>query len=652
MDRKNIFNQKRNILKVMNVLTKSLAVIMLVLSVGFFSGCNDDDIGENYYTFRGETIGQYIEARPERFSEFEKMLELSGVMGLLNAYGRYTVFLPENDAMLALYSSRGKSSVEDFPVDTIRRIVHDHIIRNFEVPSMEFTAGTLPYLTMTGRSLNIQIQSTNGGYNFVVNELSVIRNRDIAAHNGIIHVIDKVIEPSDLTVVEAFSQDDQFSLMYQALIETELYQELLKIRDEDYVIPAEYADLPVTNNIGSLNVVPQERLYGFTIFAVSDDTFAEHGINSLEDMAAYAATVYDRMYPNDSGIEDITNRRNSLNRFIAYHLVNKKLPRHLLIEAYDNTGSNPTESHSVKSVDMFEYIEPMAPNTLLEVRTLRDNNEYDVFNMIPSSGQAVRLVRDNVDNDALNGVYHEIDGILIYNEEVEQMLSSKRIRMNSASFFPELTNNNIRVGNRRGGYPSERYYFPRNYIERVDVSETTEFGYFNSDDRFVNYQGDEVFLIGMYEFTIVTPPVPPGTYEVRFGFVATGNRGAAQLYWNGIPSGIPLDLSRNAGHASIGYIPPGSDPNDPEGFENDRMMRNRGYMKAPASFRVINGTWYGHSTQSARQGPSALRRILGIYTFDEAKNHEFTVRAARSGEFMFDYLEFVPVEVLEFEDIY
>lgn len=156
-------------------------------------------------------------------------------------------------------------------------------------------------------------------------------------------------------------------------------------------------------------------------------------------------------------------------------------------------------------------------------------------------------------------------------------------------------------------------------------------------------------MSGLYDFSIITPPIPAGTYEIRFGYQPTGNRGAAQLYWNGEPSGIPLDLRLNANHAKIGYEQPGLNPADLQGFENDKMMRNRGYMKAPASFKVINNAWYGGA--NARMSPQALRRILGIYTFAEDAHHTFSVRAARAGEFMFDYLEFVPIEVIEFEGI-
>ena len=79
-------------------------------------------------------------------------------------------------------------------------------------------------------------------------------------------------------------------------------------------------------------------------------------------------------------------------------------------------------------------------------------------------------------------------------------------------------------------------------------------------------------------------------------------------------------------------------------------MRNRGYMKGPASYTVIAEWWY--TGASARMSEDVLRRILGIYTFNEWSTHTFSVKAVKSGEFMFDYLEFVPLEVLEYEDIY
>lgn len=620
----------------------------------FLNSCISDEIPQDaYYTFKGETVGEYIANRPETYSEFGKLLEKTGVMGLLKAYGKYTCFLPTNKAMFEFYNSRGKSSIDDFNPDSLKKIAYDHIIKNYIVKSEQFIDGLIPYLTMSSRFIKISVKPGTSTLKYYVNDNSLIEIKDIEVHNGIIHAIDKVLSPTEKTIVELIAEDPKFTLFYQALIATNLYQKLILIKDNTYVPPENLlAYEGKFTGIGSIIRIPKEKKYGFTVLMESDYTYSKYGIYSIDDLKNFAKQIYDQIYPEDADITDITDSRNSLNRFIAYHLINKKITSKFFIERYDNTGRyyNTTgETHSIKSVDMFEYIETMCPNTLIEVRTLRKTNEYNVFNMIEETGKAVRLT-DNFDNDAINGVYHEVDDILAYTREVDRMLSSKRLRMDAASFFPELTNNNIRVGHATVDYPSEFWMFPQGYIERLKTSENTQFGYFNADDRFCDYQGDEVFLSGLYDFEIITPPIPAGTYEIRFGYQPTHNRGAAQLYWDGKPTGIPLDLRILADDPKIGYVQPGTDPSDPEGYENDKMMRNRGYMKGPASFKVINTAWYSGS--SARMTRSAIRRILGIYTFEKAGHHTFTVKAVRGGEFMFDYLEFVPIEVLEYEDIY
>ncbi|HNZ69322.1 MAG: fasciclin domain-containing protein [Prolixibacteraceae bacterium] len=636
---------------------KGLTWSAIVLAVLFLlPACNSDDVGDNFYTFTGETVGQYIKNRPETYSEFAHILDTTGVMGLMNAYGDYTCFLPDNEAVIRFYKSKGKTSIKDFSLDVLKKIAYDHIIKDFTIATEDFIEGFLTKQTMSGRYVDIGISSDETGLVYTVNTTSKITEKDIEAHNGIIHVISEVLSPTENTLVEVISADQDFSLFFEALQATGLDKNISLIKDEDYVPDPDYVtreNTGVVYNYARVRV-PRERKYGFTALMESNETFKKNGINNLDDLKAYAKQAYDKLYPQDASISDITNRNNSLNRFVAYHLINKKLPMRLFIEKYDNTGMNyesTGETHSVKVVDMFEYLETLCPNTLIEVRTLRTTNEYNIFNMIPESGKAIRLTA-NFDNDALNGVYHEIDNILVYTAEVERMLSTKRLRMDVASFFPEFVNNNIRIGNSRvgGGLYSERYYLPNGFVDRIKASASTEVHYFNADDRFMDYQGDELFLSGLYDFDITTIPIPPGTYEVRFGYQPTGLRGVAQLYWDGIPTGIPLDLRTLANDPDIGYQYPGTDTRDPEGFENDKAMRNRGYMKGPASYTVIAEWWY--TGASARMSEDVLRRILGIYTFNEWSTHTFSVKAVKSGEFMFDYLEFVPLEVLEYEDIY
>jgi len=632
------------------------STIVFTTMLFLLPACNSDDVGEYYYTFTGETVGQYIKNRPETYSEFTHILDTTGVMGLLNAYGDYTCFLPDNEAMIRFYQSKEKNAADDFPIDALKKIAYDHIIKDFTITTDDFIEGFLTKQTMSGRYVDIGISSDESGLVYTINTTSKITEKDIEAHNGVIHAISEVVSPTENTLVEAISNDENFSLFFEALEATGLDSHISLTKDESYVPDPEYVSRENSDEIYNYAKVrvPRERKYGFTALMESNATYADNGIQNLNDLKAYAKEVYDEMYPEDASITDVTDRKNSLNRFIAYHLLNKKVPMRLFIEKYDNTGMNyesTGETHSVKVVDMYEYLETLCPNTLLEVRTLRTTNEYNIFNMIEETGQAIRLT-ENFDNDALNGVYHEIDNILVYDANVERMISTKRLRMDVASFFPEFVNNNIRIGNSHigGGLYSEHWIIQNGYVDRIKASATTSVRYFNADDRFMDYQGDELWLQGLYDFEITTLPIPPGTYEVRFGYQPTHLRGVAQLYWDGVPTGIPLDLRLYANDPDIGYEYPGTDARDPEGFENDKAMRNRGYMKGPASYTVVAEWWY--TGASARMSEDVLRRILGIYTFNEFSTHIFSVKAVKSGEFMFDYLEFVPLEVLEYEDIY
>ncbi|MBN2165443.1 MAG: fasciclin domain-containing protein [Marinilabiliaceae bacterium] len=612
--------------------------IILIWCMIIITSCDSDDVGEFYTTFTEEMMGGYLQKRPKEFSEFTTLLDTTGVLSLLNAYGKYTCFAPNNQALKNFYFKKGKQSIRDFSIDTLKKIAYDHIINGMIIPIEELRNGRLSKKSMSDRYISTAFSNSNDGKLLIlVNNSAPIASRDIEVHNGIIHEITEVLDPIELNIFEALAADPKFSLFVKALIATDLDKELVLTQDASFN-PDNYLI-----DVSAANVrTPKARKYGFTALVESDSTYAEYGISTLDDLKKYASNIYNQTYPDDAEITDITDRRNSLNRFIAYHLINKQISFTRFVMDYDNTG------HSIKTYDMYEYIEPMCPNTLIEVRTNRATSETNLFNMKKTTDNAIRIVSDNYDNDATNGVYHEIDKILAYTNDFISDISSKRLRMDAASFFPEFTNNNIRGKVYSSSINSELWKFPPEYIDRLTTSEGTEFGYFNADDRYLDYQGDEVYLKGLYDFEIITPVVPAGTYEVRFGWKVETKRGVAQLYWDNLPCGIPLDLRIFATDPKIGYELPGSNPDDPYGYENDKMMRNRGYMKGPACFQAANTSWF---TGNARINSGYLRRVLGIFTFDEAGTHKFGVKAAHEGEFMFDFLEFIPVEMLQYEDI-
>ena len=641
--------------KIINKGIKLIGVFSIVVFLYALPSCNSDDVGDNLYTFKDKMMGQYLKDTTI-FSEFSKLLDTTKVTGLLNAFGYYTCFAPTNDAMFAFYKDKGKNSLEDFSYDTLKVMAYDHIINGTILNYINFVDGRLPNLTMSDRYISITF--TDSGTTYVnrtpLKRGSLILRKDVNVHNGVIHILDRVLDPTRDGVSAAISKDERFSLFFDALERTGLADSLMKEKDDTYD-PTLYTSLiTVTKDMNQwyYQEVPKSRKYGYTLLIESNDTYAQNGITDIASMKLKAAEIYDAVYPEDAGIKDVTNRRNSLNRFIAYHIIQKQLSYEKFINAYDT-------NHMLKTVDMYEYIETMCPNTLIEIKKERSTNRTNLFNYNRETGNVIQIVNGSYDFDATNGVFHEIDGLLAYSQDVHNELSTKRLRFDSSSFFPELTNNDMRGSRFKQNTITEmyseqslHYQLPRGYIDRITSSEQTVVGYLAGYHKFQNYEGDEIFLNAssgkLYDFTIITPPIPEGIYEVRFGYLTNGKRGVAQLYFDGTPCGVPLNLNTYA--SDNGWELPGSVADDPNGFENDKMMRNRGYMKGPACYKVITAGWT--SGENARYSNAILRRILGQFNFKTAGHHELTVKGLSGGEFMFDYMEFVPTSAIESEDIY
>ena len=78
--------------------------------------------------------------------------------------------------------------------------------------------------------------------------------------------------------------------------------------------------------------------------------------------------------------------------------------------------------------------------------------------------------------------------------------------------------------------------------------------------------------------------------------------------------------------------------------ENDKAMRNRGWMKGPASVHLTS------EKQSMRVTEKAIRRIVGTFRLDNGVDHWLRFKDVREAgnynELSQDYLEIVPISVL------
>jgi hypothetical protein len=416
-------------------------------------------------------------------------------------------------------------------------------------------------------------------------------------------------------------------LFSEALYLTKLADSLRLVKDYDYVQHRVNTRLS-TADLGSNWITPPFLKFGYTVFVESDSLYQVNGISNIDDLKKYAAGVYDKMYPGDKNITDVTDRKNSLNRFISYHIMDR-------MQAENDFFPPTIVRYFIPGLEMREYMEMMCPNTLLEVS--KSPKGALLINK-HKNGDAIRIITPNIATE--NGLVHEIDKILVYDETVENDVLNKIMRMDAGSMLPELATNKIRQ------MDYCMFLLPQGYVRNLIFSEETEV-FYKINSAWANIGGDEIILGGKYDFTLRIPPIPAGTYEIRFRYNSTGvgsqQRSVAQLYLDGKICGIPLDLRIDASEPKIGWI---ADSNtDDQGLENDKMMRNRGYMKD------INTTLIGSFSTIARNSSGSIRKILVTKTFTKTEPHFLRVKSVeeRIAEFQLDYLEFIPIYLIATE---
>lgn len=612
----------------------------LLLLLPFVQACYDsDDVGEYFYTFTGYTIGSYIDAYPEIYSEFGKAVEIAGLSELLKTYNQYTCFLPVNTAMQAWYDTQNAVSIEALSDSAVQYMVYSHLIPDKIYLTSDFVEGALSTTNMNSRYLVVGYRPQAEIVQVLINSNSAIVDKDIEVENGVLHAIDRVLTPSTAAIPTLMANDPRISLFVEALEMTGLADSLQMLRDENYVPVKD----PLSIDGSTVCRSPKERKIGYTIFVESNDVFAAKNITTLDDLKQYAASVYNTVYPSDADISNPTDRRNSLNRFVAYHLLDKTVH-------YNNFFY---KANMAQDVTLYEFMETLCTNTIFKV----SNETGGVFiNSDPVrnvKGVSVLPAESGYEQDTDNGVYHLIGDILVYDQKVLTLLANTRIRMDAASLHPELMTNGIRYekGDDPGGViGAENYYrFESGFLKNIEfVSTNTNLFYLqgnkSTSGMWVNYQADEMMATGQFDFIMRLPPVPAGTYELRFGYTANGNRGILQFYVDGEPKGIPLNMKKGATDATIGWVSDASTLDN--GVENDKMMRNRGYMKGGTSFMAGDNS-------SARGASGAIRRIVSTETWDYDGPHYLrfkSVSADGLDQFMIDYFEYVPKNVYERPD--
>lgn len=463
-------------------------------------------------------------------------------------------------------------------------------------------------------------------------------------------------ELKEALLPELMDMDENIKLFNEALKLTGMRDSLMGLYDNNYL----FEDEQVTSIYDRDKAYALQKLRkGYTAFVETDKTYALYGIYTIEDLKAYAARVYDAVYPEDASVTDPTNRRNSLNRFVSYHLLDRSAAFNELTAAgiSNQQAGNVKERYNRNLIDIADWYETMMPQSILKCSSpLMSGGEHVFINRrglkdgADDRGvlvQGAQVIRDMpVINRTLNGWYHYISDIIAYDKQTQEVVLDEQILVNNSTISPEFMNNKMRVDNPFPKINSDNAVFlPKGSLKNVQVNNDETRMYYMFNSYWNDVQADEFMILGNFDITIKLPPVPAGTYELNLGFSASPARHVVACYLDeAFCDTIDLRMTGDR----LGWQ---SDKQlgSPEAIaENDQHLFNQGYRKGLPYYYC--GSRYDSSTPM-RDNDYSLRRIITTFTTDGKSDHYLRIKSANidddgTAQFMMDFLELCPTHLL------
>ena len=191
----------------------SLLVVFLIASCS-----SDDDNNPITPTPQQNNIVDLALANPELSSLVAALQAADGdLVSVLQGSGPFTVLAPDNDAFAAFLSDNGFASLDDVPTDVLSQVLLNHVISG-SVPSTALVSQGSGYASTNatgagGASMSLYFNTANNDARF--NNVASVSTADVAASNGIIHIVDGVIGLPD--VVDHALANSSFSNLVAAL---------------------------------------------------------------------------------------------------------------------------------------------------------------------------------------------------------------------------------------------------------------------------------------------------------------------------------------------------------------------------------------------------------------------------------------------------
>jgi uncharacterized surface protein with fasciclin (FAS1) repeats len=230
----------------------------LLSIVAWFEGCKKDPF--SYQEQNRSVLAYEMMKEDTTISLAIAALDKAKISPILNTYGPFTFFVPNNKAFRDFFASKGKNSLNDFTEEEIRTIMIYHIL-TARLRSAEFRQGPQTNApTGAGDVISLDISK---GYkeNTVANSVANVYETDITYSNALVHKIDAVLNPPTQSIGQFLEQNsNKYSVMIEGLKRANLW-----------------------DTINNLTDAAGTRIR-ITLLAESNETLAAAGISSFASM--------------------------------------------------------------------------------------------------------------------------------------------------------------------------------------------------------------------------------------------------------------------------------------------------------------------------------------------------------------------------------
>lgn len=180
--------------KIMNKKSVFKRIILVLLVIGVTMSCNDDN--DDVVVQDPLNITESAIATPDLSNLVAALIAADGdLVSVLNGAGPFTVLAPTNLAFQNFLAAKGFVSLNDVPKSVLSQILLNHVILGTVKSTDLISAGSGYAKTNAngagGQKLDIFFDTSNG---VKFNGVATVTEADIDATNGVIHIIDEVID--------------------------------------------------------------------------------------------------------------------------------------------------------------------------------------------------------------------------------------------------------------------------------------------------------------------------------------------------------------------------------------------------------------------------------------------------------------------------